>query len=342
MKGFHLSKEEVNELRVAHRAERNRHAAYKINAVILLGTGWKLKAVKNALLIDDETLRRYVEKYKSGGIPELLQTNYPGRQNTLDSKQLRIFHSELDNNIYLTTSKIIEFVAESFDVTYSPSGMRDLLHREGYTYKKPKLVPGKPDREAQEVFVRCYEKFMETKGDDVEVLFLDAVHPEHNTMASYGWMKKGEPRKLSTNSGCQRLNLHGAINIETLEMTLIESATINRDSTVQLLEMLDQKYCCSKEIVVILDNAKYHYSQEVKELVEKSSRLKLVYLPSYSPELNLIERVWRFFKKNVLYNKYYENLADFRNATIKFFRNFDDHADELHSLLGGGFEGQYT
>lgn len=342
MKGFRLTKEEVSELCVAHRAERNRHAAYKINAVILLGTGWKLKEVKNALLIDDETLRKYVEKYQAGGIAELLQTHYSGRQSHLDDKQLKLLHSELDNNIYLTTREIIEFVFDEFGVTYSPSGMRDLLHREGYTYKKPKLVPGTPDREMQEMFVHCYEKFMEAKDDDVEVLFLDAVHPEHNTMASYGWMKKGEPRKLSTNSGRQRLNLHGAINIETLEMTLIESATINRDSTVQLLEMLDQKYCCSKEIVVILDNAKYHYSQEVKEIVEKSSRLKLVYLPSYSPELNLIERVWRFFKKKVLYNKYYKNLEDFRKAAIKFFRNFDDHADELHSLLSGGFEGQYT
>jgi len=110
-------------------------------------------------------------------------------------------------------------------------------------------------------------------------------------MAGYGWIKKGELRKLKTNSGRQRLNLHGAINIETMEMTLIESETINRNSTVQLLEILDQKYFDSKEIIVILDNAKYHYSEEVKDVVEQSSRLRLVYLPTYSPELNLIERV---------------------------------------------------
>ena len=220
--------------------------------------------------------------------------------------------------------------------------MRNLLHREGYTDKRPKLVPGTPDREAQETFVHCYVKFMETKDDNVEVLFLDAVHPKHNALASYGWMKKGKPRKLSTNSGRQWLNLHGAIHVEILEITLIESSAINRDSTVQLLEMLDRKYCGSKEIIVILDNAKYHYSQEVNDVVEKSSRLKLVYLPSYSPELNLIERVWRFFKKKVLYNKYYKNLDDFRKASIKFFRNFDDYTDELQSLLGGGFEGEYA
>lgn len=341
MKKFNLNKEQVFELRIAHGAERNRNAAYKINAVILLGTGWKLKDVKKALLLDDETLRSYVEKYQTGGIPELLKTNYLGRQVGLDDKQLKRLHLELDNNIYLTASAIIEFVHNTFYVSYTVSGMRDLLHREGYTFKKPKLVPGNPDVDAQEDFVRCYDKFMETKDSSVEVVFIDAVHPEHNTMAGYGWIKKGEQRKLKTNSGRQRLNLHGAINAETMEMTLIESDTINRDSTVQLLEILDCKYFYAKEIIVILDNAKYHYSQEVKDAVEQSSRLKLVYLPTYSPELNLIERVWRFFKKKVLYNKYYENLDAFRKATIKFFRNFDDYADELELLLGGGFEGHH-
>jgi len=110
-----------------------------------------------------------------------------------------------------------------------------------------------------------------------------------------------------------------------------------------LLEMLDQKYFYAKEIIVILDNASYHYSQEVRDVIESSQRLKLVYLPPYSPELNLIERVWLFFKKNVLYNKYYENLAEFRKASIKFFQNIDDYTDELFSLLSGGFEGHnYT
>ncbi len=343
MKKFQLSKEQVSELRIAHNAERNRNAAYKLNAVILLGTGWTLKNVKKALLLDDETLRGYVDKYKLGGIPQLIETHYLGRTTGLDADQLKQFHVELDTHIYLTTSAISQYVINTFDVNYSVSGMRDLLHREGYTFKKPKLVPGNPDTQAQEDFVHYYDKFMETKANNVEVVFVDAVHPEHNTMAAYGWIKKGELRKLKTNSGRQRLNLHGAINAETMEMTLIESDRINRDSTVQLLEMLERKYFYAKEVVVILDNAGYHYSKEVIKVIENSSRLKLVYLPPYSPELNLIERVWRFFKQKVLYNKYYETLDDFRKSTIKFFQKFDDYVDELQVLLGGGFEGHnYT
>ena len=342
MKDFWLTSEELKELRTAHRAERNRNAAYKINAVILLGTGWKLKQVKDALLIDDETLRSYVEKYKSGGIRKLVETNYQGRNSHLTDSQMDQLRAELESKIYLTTNAVIEFVKHAFEIEYTPSGMRDLLHRLGYEFKKPKLVPGKPDCDAQEEFAQYYEGFMESKPADIEVLFIDAVHPEHNTMAAYGWIRKGQKRRLQTNSGRERLNLHGAINIETMEMTVIESDTINRDSTVQLLSMLDKKYDNAKQIIVILDNARYHYSKEVKELAENSPRLKLVYLPAYSPELNLIERVWKYFKKQVLYNKYYASVSEFRKATIDFFRNIDRHASALRSLLDGGFENIYT
>ncbi len=71
-------------------------------------------------------------------------------------------------------------------------------------------------------------------------------------MVVYGRIKKSQKRELKTNSGCQRLNLHDAINVEAMEMTIIESDIINSDFTVQFLGMLDRKYFCAKQIVVIL------------------------------------------------------------------------------------------
>lgn len=342
MQDFWLEQEQILELRKAHRAERNRHAAYKINAVILLGTGWKLKQVSEALLLDEETLRSYIKKYLVGGVNALTETNYSGKDCALDEIQRQRLCEELDSNIYLTCQAVIVFVEKTFCIQYSVSGMRDLLHRLGYEFKKPKLVPGDPDKQAQEDFMQYYESFMEAKDPGVEVVFVDAVHPEHNTMAAYGWIKRGEKRHLKTNSGRQRLNLHGAINVETLDMTVIESDTVDKDSTLQLFEILEQKYWYAQEVIIILDNARYHYSRDVRSYIAQSQRLKLVFLPAYSPELNLIERVWKYFKKNVLYNKYYENIGEFRSASIQFFSDIDQHTEELSALLSGGFEGIYN
>jgi hypothetical protein len=215
--------------------------------------------------------------------------------------------------------------------------MRDLLHRLGYEYKKPKLVPGNPDKEAQEIFAEQYKEFMLQKPNKIEVLFMDAVHPQHNTMAAYGWMKRGEKRNIPTSSGRERLNLHGAMNAETLETTLIESKTVDAHSTVQLLKTLENKYFLATSIFVILDNARYHYSKIVKKYLKKSC-IKLIFLPSYSPNLNLIERLWKFFKEKVLYNTYYEKLKDFRQGCIQFFRNIGSYQEELTSIMSGGFE----
>jgi transposase len=337
MKGFKLSKAELVTLRQAHKSEHYRRSADKIKCVVLLGSGWTLEEVKDALLLDEETLRSYVKKYQEGGLSALLKVEFKGSEPQLSVAEIKQLCLALNTQIFLTTQSVIDYVKKKFGITYSQSGMRDLLHRLDYEYKKPKLVPGNPDHEAQEIFAEQYEEFMLKKPDNVEVLFMDAVHPQHNTMAAYGWIKRGEKRQIQTNSGRERLNLHGAMNAETLEVTVIESETVDDDSTIQLLEILEKKYALAAAIFVILDNAKYHYSKKVKQFLA-TSKIQLVFLPSYSPNLNLIERLWKFFKKKVLYNTYYEKIDAFRKACIHFFRNINSYWDELASIMSGGFE----
>ena len=336
MKGFHLKQNELYSLHKAHKEERNKRYAYRIHAVILLGTGYNLRKVKEVLFLDDETLRAYVKNYRIDGIASLLSDNRTGKASKLSDDQIDALKIELDTNLHLYTISVINFIKKTFGINYSSSGIRDLLHRIGYVYKKPKLVPGNPDIDAQEIFAEQYEDFMLSKPDDIEVVFVDAVHPQHNTIAGYGWIKRGETRELKTNSGRQRLNLHGAINAETHEIMIIESDTIDSHSTIDLLSAIEEKYPAASSIKVILDNAKYHYSNLVKEYLSES-RIDLVFLPSYSPNLNLIERLWGFFKKEVLYNKYYENIKKFRDACITFFRNINVHADKISNFMNAGF-----
>lgn len=337
MKGFTLTTDQINELRRAHRMAKNKCDADRIKAVYSLAVGHSIAQVASILMVDDETLRNYKNHYEKGGIKELLNKNHKGSMCRLSDEEIDGLKSALEATIYLTTQSVVHFVKETFGILYTQSGMRDLLHRIGYEYKKPKLVPGNPDIDAQEIFALQYEEFMQSKKASSEVLFLDAVHPEHNTLAAYGWIKRGQKRELKTNSGRERLNLHGAINAETFQVTIIESKTVNADSTIDLLNAIDQAYPLSKEIYIILDNARYHYSKSVKEFI-KNSKIKLVFLPSYSPNLNLIERIWKFFKKKVLYNRYHENIDAFRCACINFFRDIGRYYDEISNIMSGEFE----
>jgi len=91
-------------------------------------------------------------------------------------------------------------------------------------------------------------------------------------------------------------------------------------------------------IYIILDNAKYYRSQIVTEFQRQNPRIQLLFLPPYSPNLNVIERLWRYFKKNITYNKYYEEFAVFRRYGINFFKNIKKYRSELESLMTDNFE----
>ena len=122
MKGFDLTQEAIQALYAAHRSAKQRKkvtAAYKINAVILLGTGWTLEDVSDALLLDEDTLASYVKKYHQKGFGGLLETLHKGSQKKLTDAQLATLCGELNNVIHLTTKSINVFVKQTVDITYT-------------------------------------------------------------------------------------------------------------------------------------------------------------------------------------------------------------------------------
>ena len=91
-------------------------------------------------------------------------------------------------------------------------------------------------------------------------------------------------------------------------------------------------------ITLVLDNAKYQKCQLVQNYAA-ALNIELLYLPSYSPNLNLIERFWRFVKKNCLYSKYYEKYSAFKAAIENCIATaHTDHKEELDSLLTWNFQ----
>lgn len=336
MKRIELTAEEAQELRAAHKSMKNKKSAYKINAILLLDTGMTPEEVSEVLLLDDQTIRNYSERYINSGLEGLLATDYKGRPPKLTNEEETKLCEMLDEQIYPTTKSICELVWSEFKKRYTVSGMTDLLHRLGYVYKKPKLVPGNPDDEAQEAFVKQFNEFMEEKADNEAVIFMDAVHPTHNVIAASGWIRRGEEKELKTNTGRQRLNIHGGINVETHDIiTLSSESNINAEATIQFLQYLESVYPAAAKIYCICDNAKYHFCNVVSEYL-KNSKVVLIPLPSYSPELNLIERVWGFFEKTVLHNRYYKTFNEFRNACDNFFCNQKAYEKEIDSLIGDG------
>jgi len=335
---YRLTSKRLDELRTVHRETSDIRSAYRIHTVILLGQGWSVAQVAEALLIDTETVRRYFKRYRKGGIEELLRISYVGGEALLDEQQLAQLDAHLQTKVYLLAKGIAEWVKDRWGVSYTESGMAALLRRLGYRYKKPKLIPGKADPEAQREFLATdCEKAKENSGEGGPLYFADGVHPQHNPIAGSGWIKRGKDFPLPTNTGRRRLNINGAIDITTLAAEVRMDATINGESTLALIKQIETKHPDCPYIPIICDNASYYRSKAVQEYLE-TSRVELIFLPPYSPNLNLIERLWRFMKREILYGTYYPTFKEFKTACEKFFRELGTYESRLRSLLTENFQ----
>ena len=263
--------------------------------------------------------------------------NYVGSESWLDEVQLAQLDAHLQEHLHLTAESVARWVKERWGVCYAASGMAAVLRRLGYVYKKPKLVPGKANAAAQREFLEDYEILKEISGGDDVVMFMDATHPQHNPVISCGWIKRGEEHPIKSNTGRRRLNINGAIDVQRMSAQIRFDDTIDAISTIALFEQIERANPLAKRITIICDNARYYRSKAVSEYLE-NSRIDLLFLPPYSPNLNLIERFWKFFKRQVLYNHYYEAFNDYKNACKRFFRELDSYVPRLRSLLTENFE----
>jgi transposase len=134
-------------------------------------------------------------------------------------------------------------------------------------------------------------------------------------------------------SGRQRLNVLAALNAISHELFTVENLTyITSETVCELLRLLARTHS-RLPITIILDNARYQRCALVQAVAQELG-IELCYLPSYSPNLNLIERVWRFIKKQCLYSKYYPDSQSFQQAILTCIQEASTtHKEALKQLL---------
>ena len=199
MKNF-LSSKQIAELKADHRAERDSRYADRIKAVLMLNTGLSAAKAAEYLLMDEKTVRNYLKRYLEGGLEGLCSDFYFGRKSCLTESEQQALILELRTRIYPTACAVIKFIEQTFGLSYSVSGITNLLHRLGFSYKKPQAVPGKACAEAQQAFLSELSKIKGSKGANSPILYVDSTHPQHNSHPDYGWLVVGESTPLRTNT----------------------------------------------------------------------------------------------------------------------------------------------
>lgn len=313
MKNF-LSDDERNRLIFEHKKERDKRVCDRIKAILLYDKGWTLMQIAEALLLSDDAIRQHIKDYKAS---LKLKPENGGSEEKLSVEQSKTLVDHLHKHTYLYIKDILTYVKSVYGISYSVSGLRHWLWRHDFSYKKPSLVPGKANEEQQKQWIAEYEKLKTQLPSDETICFIDGVHPTHNTQLAYGWIKKGFRKEICANSGRSRLNLSGAIDLISKKLHIQEDKTLNAESTITFLKKIEEAYPTMKKIHVFSDNARYYKNKAVKAFLE-NSKVELHFLPPYSPNLNPIERLWKWMRERVMYNTYYEYFEDFKSAIIGF------------------------
>jgi transposase len=301
----------------AHRLGR------RANALLLLDGGLSCEEAAKVLFLDDDTVRRWHGLFLEDGLEGLTRFEVGGRDGFLCVAQETALKAFVTASLPRNTRQIGAFIDKEFGIVYeSRSGLIALLHRLGLEYHKPEVIPRRLDEAKQKAFIEGYEKLLNSLGDDEAVLFADAVHPTHAARAVGCWAPKEETLAIEQTSGRQRLNIHGAIDLESGQTRMMEVETVDASSTIRLLEAIEALYPMLALIHVFLDNARYHHAQLVQEwLAQPDRRIQLHFIPPYCPHLNPIERLWGLMHKHVTHNTCYATCREFAEATLGFLRD---------------------
>ena len=306
-----IMKDGLEESRVTRRA----------NALVLLDDGMNCEEVGEVLYLDDDTVRDWPKAWEAQGTKSLSEFGYQGSACELTIDQQKQLKAWVTETLPRSTSQIGAWIEQEYEVSYTRSAIVKLMHRLKIVFRKPQQVARKMDVAKQQAFIDHYNDLLNNLADDEVVTFADAVHPTHSVRPVGCWAPEDIDVAVDQSSGRDRLNIHGAIDLETGKTKMIEALTVNAESTIALLIGLQLLFPFKRWIHVFLDNARYHHAELVQEwLAQPGCRIKLHFIPTYCPHLDPIERLWGVMHKNVTHNRCHATFKDFADTLLNFLR----------------------
>ncbi len=321
--GFLDSESRRDLIELARDGSAAHRLARRANALVLLDDGMTCEAVARVLLLDDDTVRSWYRLYQEDGIDGLAGFGYEGGACRLSEEQQEQLKVWIAETLPRTTQEVGAWIARECGIEYQGrSGLIALLHRLGMEHHKPKAISRKLDPAKQQAFLEEYEALLNHLPANEVVMFADAVHPTHAARPVGCWAPKAVQIAVPQTTGRDRMNIHGAIDLETGNTRMLEVATVSAMSTIMLLMAIEAMYPGKAMIHVFLDNARYHHAKLVQQwLAQPGRRITLHFIPVYCPHLDPIERLWGLMHRHTTHNKSYASFKEFKAAILDFLRD---------------------
>jgi transposase len=304
----------------------------KMEALYLKSQGVATADVCRLCGISKPTWYRYLRAYHAGGLETLTASSVPRRPSPLADYRA-LLAADFRQRPPARVAEAAQRIEQLTGLRRGPTQVRQFLKSLGMTPRKVGQIPAKAEVAAQEAFkTEALEpRLAEAQAGQRLVFFMDAAHFVFAPFLGVVWCFARVFVKAP--SGRQRFNVLAALNATTRALFTVTNLTYITSATVCELLRLVAGAHPGVPLTVVLDNARYQRCQLVQNLAQ-SLGIELLFLPPYSPNLNLIERFWKFVKKQCLYSKYYADHHAFQHAISECIEQAPaKHQEALASLL---------
>jgi transposase len=283
------------------------------------------------------TVSKYVHCYKNQGFTGLLKVGYGTNQSELETHQSSIL-TDFAQHPPVSVNQAKERIQALTAIERSPSRVLAFMKRHQLSFRKLGHIPAKADSEKQALWLKeIFEPYLQkAKSGQCHLLFMDAAHFVLAPFLCAVWSVVR--MFIKAPAGRKRLNVLGAVNALSQQVSLLTNTSfVNAETIACFLAQLRSEYA-DTPLIIVLDNARYQHCTFIKQLASQLN-ITLLFLPPYSPNLNMIERLWKFVKKKVLYGKYYPDFDQFQQAILTCLHDCNTlYQPQLKSLLTCRFQ----
>lgn len=283
---------------------------------------------------------KYIKLYNEGGLNQLLSFRYKGPCSKLSGYRMTLeeyFKVHPPRSAKQAKAAIEHLSGETLGV----DAVRHFMHNLGMKPRKAGHIPAKANPEQQQLFMltKVNKLIDKAQKGHCYLFYMDGAHFTLLPLVQMIWSFSRIFIKGA--SGRDRINVLGALDAVSLQVySVINTTYVKANTVVELLKMLSTKCKKGIPIYVVLDNARYQHCTFVKTWAIALG-IELVFLPPYSPNLNLIERLWKYIKKDIIGNQYFESAQVFHQAIVQAMSDINHcskRRNDLKSLLTLNFQ----
>src|SRR3954470_10659543 len=335
MKTIQLTPQERKDIGERRRRAQDRRIYQRLSAVLGSDDGRSREEIARLLEVSTRQVGQWLRIFRNKGLEPLCTLHYKGDPGRLRPAQIAQLKQQIARGGFHNTEQVRTWIHETFGVAYSATGIKDLLRRIGASSHKVSGFFWKADVKKQKQFVRKYRRHRREMGPKTRRYFVDACHPVWGVDLLYScWLLVGPRFYVGVGNGRKRLNILGAYSPDDHDYVdlRLTKENITGEQFVKLLEALRAKHPETAKFILYLDNARYYSKPCVKQWLAAHREFRLVPLPAYSPNLNLIERLWKFLRKKAL-SRWHVTFEGMQAAVAEVLDRLGDHRDELATLM---------